>query len=371
MRLHMRRMLILCLAAVLLGLCGCQPKQPKAYSYPKEYNHFCEQKVEGETYLMLDDDYGGDYRIHTISLPVSSMTVFQYGGFRDFSYLGVMSLDEYAAFCSKWELPQEYTDEGFYAVEADYVWGIDPDVRLGGVTVEGGTMTLYRRAHATIGGNPNNRSGYIIVVPTDASVTEVRCEWLYLPDDISTDVTDAKPILYLYPTEETELTVTLGHPEKLSCVYPAYDCGWNVLAKPDGSLTDLATGRSLYALYWEGRNADFKMTDEGFCIAGCDTAAFLEEKLALLGLSEREAEEMIVYWLPQMENSAYNYIRFASAEEIENYMPLDFSVRPDSVIRVNMLWKALDAPVDVKEQKIETPARDGFIAVEWGGVNLK
>lgn len=365
MRLHLKHALILFLAAALLcSLCGCPRNEPS------ELNHICTQKIDGESYLILDGDYGGNYRIHTISLPVSSMTVFQYGGFRDFSYLGVMSLDEYAAFCSKWELPQEYTDEGFYAVEADYVWGIDPDVRLGGVTVEGGTMTLYRRAHATIGGNPNNRSGYIIVVPTDASVTEVRCEWLYLPDDISTDVTDAKPILYLYPTEETELTVTLGCPEKLSCVYPAYNGGWRVLAEPDGTLTDLATGRGLYALYWEGRNADFEMTDEGFCVAGKDTAEFLEEKLSLLGLTEREAEEMIVYWLPQMEQNAYNYIRFASAEEIKNYMPLSFSAQPDSVIRVNMVWKALDAPIEVTEQKIETPARYGFVAVEWGGCDL-
>ena len=185
--------------------------------------------------------------------------------------------------------------------------------------------------------------------------------------------TDApeKPILYLYPAEETELTVTLGHPERLSCVYPAYKDGWDVLAQPDGTLTDLSSGRSLYALYWEGIPGDFEQTDEGFCVAGCDTAAFLEEKLALLGLSEREAEEMIVYWLPQMEDNAYNYIRFASAEEIDNYMPLSFSVQPDSIIRVLMLTKPLDAPVEVTEQVIETPAREGFVAVEWGGVHLK
>lgn len=370
MRFHIRRALILCLAAVLLfGLCGC--RQASHYDYPEKYNHFCAQESDGVTYLMLDGDYGGDYRIQTFSLSDSYTVTLQFGGWKDISYLGVMSLDEYAAFCSKWGLTQDYTAKGYYAVEAGYLWGHEPDVRLGGVRVKGDTMTLYRRAHAKIYGDPNDASGYMIVVPTDASVTEVRYEWLYLPDDISTDLTDAKPLLYLYPTEETELTVTLGHPEKLSCVYPAYDDGWNVLAKPDSTLTDLSTGRNLYALYWEGRNADFEMTDEGFCVAGCDTAAFLEEKLALLGLSEREAEEMIVYWLPQMEDNAYNYIRFASAQEIETYMPLAFSVQPDSVIRVNMIWKALDAPIEVREQEIKTPARNGFVAVEWGGVNLK
>lgn len=376
--MYMKRVMICLLAAVLLcSLCGCRQENPEApesrRSYPAEYNHFCKQEIDGETYLIFDGDYGGDFRIRTVALPdLAYPDSFENEPYTVYSYLGVMSLEEYAAFCSERSLPQDYTDEGYYAVEAGYIFGDTPDVRLGGVTVEGDTMTLYRRVHTEIDGDPNDMTGYVIVVPTDASATYVRTENLYLPDDLSrsVDVTCAKPILYLYPAEDTELTVTLGHPEKLSCVYPAYHDGWNILAEPDGTLTDLATGRSLYALYWEGRNADFEMADEGFCVAGKDTAAFLEDKLALLGLSEREAEEMIVYWLPQMEQNAYNYIRFASAEEIKNYMPLSFSAQPDSVIRVTMVWKALDAPIEVTEQKIETPARYGFVAVEWGGVRL-
>ena len=34
----------------------------------------------------------------------------------------------------------------------------------------------------------------------------------------------------------------------------------------------------------------------------------LEEKLAILGLTERESEEFIVYWLPKLEKNKYNYI---------------------------------------------------------------
>ena len=43
-----------------------------------------------------------------------------------------------------------------------------------------------------------------------------------------------------------------------------------------------------------------------------------EEKLAILGLNEREAEEFIIYWLPKLESNKYNYIRFATEEEIRN-----------------------------------------------------
>ena len=98
---------------------------------------------------------------------------------------------------------------------------------------------------------------------------------------------EMKPIIYLYPEEETEVTVTLGEPQNITCAYPAYGDGWTVVARPDGTLTDLKTGRNLYALYWEGTRAAYGHTDEGFVVRGEDSAAFLEEKLSILGLNER------------------------------------------------------------------------------------
>lgn len=180
-----------------------------------------------------------------------------------------------------------------------------------------------------------------------------------------------KPIIYLYPEKETEVTVKLGHPENVVCSYPKYVDGWNVTAYPGGDLVYNATGRKLYSLYWEGNNKHAVMTNEGFCVKGEDTAEFLEEKLALLGLNEREAEEFIIYWLPIMENNKYNYIRFESIEEINAYMPLDVTPAPDTIIRVNMVFKALEEPVEVKPQEFVTPERIGFTVVEWGGTPLE
>ena len=178
-----------------------------------------------------------------------------------------------------------------------------------------------------------------------------------------------KPIIYLYPEEETELTVTLGKPEELTCTYPSYNDGWHVTAKPDGTLID-ESGRSYYSLYWESKSkTPVKMTD-GFVVRGEDTAKFFEEKLEILGLSEREAQEFIVYWLPQMQNNEYNLIRFATREEIEEIMPLSFSVQPDTVIRVLMEYTPLDEYIDVPEQTLTTPERKGFVAVEWGGTRI-
>jgi len=180
----------------------------------------------------------------------------------------------------------------------------------------------------------------------------------------------AKPIIYLYPEEETKITVKLGYPNNITASYPKYINGWNVLAKPNGDLIDLDTNRKLYALYWEGLNKIEFPTDNGFIVKGEDVTKFLEEKLEILGLNEREAEEFIVYWLPIMEKNEYNYVRFATQDEINENMPIEFSKEPDTLIRVLMVFKALDKPIEIEEQKLEKQVRKGFTAVEWGGVNL-
>ena len=60
-----------------------------------------------------------------------------------------------------------------------------------------------------------------------------------------------KPIIYLYPTKETRLSVKLGNKDNITCSYPNYIDGWNVMAKTNGDLKDLGTGRNLYSLYIE------------------------------------------------------------------------------------------------------------------------
>jgi len=180
----------------------------------------------------------------------------------------------------------------------------------------------------------------------------------------------AKPIIYLYPTAATDVTVTLSHPERLLAQYPAYGDGWRVRAQPDGTLTD-ASGRQFYALYYEAaRSAPAQRTDVGFVVAGADTASFLEDALPQLGLSPREADEFIIYWLPQLQSNPWTYVRFESAGEQASEQALSVSPTPDTVIRVMMDWQRLDAPVQVAPQTLSAPARSGFTVVEWGGTQI-
>ena len=181
-----------------------------------------------------------------------------------------------------------------------------------------------------------------------------------------------KPIIYLYPEKEEEISVKLEIPENISVSYPKYKDEWKVLAKPNGDLIDLKTNKKLYSLYYETKETnDIKVEEDGFIVKGIDTINFLEEKLSILGLNYKEREEFIVYWLPQLEKNKYNYIRFATPEEIEKNMPLNFSKEPDTLIRILMTYKKLDNPIKVKEQKLSSPKREGFTAVEWGGTEIK
>lgn len=199
---------------------------------------------------------------------------------------------------------------------------------------------------------------------------QLREKYNYYDNDWAKDIC-FKPIIYLYPEKQQEIEVTLGAPDKLTCTYPKYKNSWNVLAEPDGTLKDLTTGKSLYSLYYESKNiVDFKQTEDGFVVKGEDAAEFLEEKLAILGLNYKEAEEFILYWLPKLEANKYNYIRFATENEINKNMPLSVSGNPDTVIRVLMEMKALDAPISVKEQVLTPKTRSGFTVVEWGGTFL-
>ena len=181
-----------------------------------------------------------------------------------------------------------------------------------------------------------------------------------------------KPIIYLYPQKTTMVTVQMGRPENLTYTYPVYQNEWLVKAMPDGTLTDPQTKRTYYALYWEGKaKREKQKLTEGFVVSAEETIPFLEEKLKMLGLTEREANEFIVYWLPKLGEYKYNFIRFQTQTEQNENMPLNVTPEPNTVIRVMMEYRGLNKPISVFEQQLEqAPARKGFTLVEWGGTPI-
>lgn len=178
----------------------------------------------------------------------------------------------------------------------------------------------------------------------------------------------AKPVLYLSPETETEIHVSFAHPERLTVVYPDYpETGWSVTASPAGTLYD-ASGRSYYALYWEESGVIPVDWERGFCVSRENLTEFLETTLADIGLSEREANEFIIYWLPVLQKNEYNLIWFELTESRQAMNGLYITPAPDSLLRIAMHVKAADGLVETRGQKFRRFERTGFTAVEWGGV---
>ena len=180
---------------------------------------------------------------------------------------------------------------------------------------------------------------------------------------------DAKPVIYLYPEQETTVSVSLDYAGTLTATYPAYEDGWTVTAEPDGTLYD-ENGDEYSYLLWEGENNTDYDFSKGFCVAGADTADFLRKKLAEIGLTPREYNEFIVYWLPKMQDNPYNLISFQS-ERYTDIAKLDIDPTPDSVLRVFMAWKPLGRPQTIEPQTFTSFASDGLTVVEWGGCEVK
>ena len=164
------------------------------------------------------------------------------------------------------------------------------------------------------------------------------------------EVSDEKPVIYLYPEQETDVRVTLDLAGELTCAYPAYGDGWSVRAAPDGTLTD-ESGQTYRYLYWEGTSGTDYDFSTGFCVSGEDTAAFLEDALARLGLTRAEANEFIIYWLPQMQDNAYNLISFQQ-DVYTDSAKLTVDPVPDTLLRVFMAWQPSEKFVDLPAQEL-------------------
>lgn len=188
---------------------------------------------------------------------------------------------------------------------------------------------------------------------------------------IQSEGEDLKPVIYLYPTEDnTEISVSLNYNGNLVELIPEFNAEdtWNVTANRDGQIT--FEGQTYDYLFWEGDPAYSYDFFSGFCIRGADTEMFLREKLPLLGLNESETEEFIEFWVPMMEGNEFNMISFQGNNYDKN-AKLTINPQPDNIIRVFMAWYPTERYIKINPQYIETPSRDGFTVVEWGGNKVK
>ena len=177
-----------------------------------------------------------------------------------------------------------------------------------------------------------------------------------------------KPVIYLYPEEELDISVLIEPEDILTTSYPQYDNGWTINAWPNGDIHDI-DGKKYAYLYWEGDIELLNKFEDGFIVNRNDITNFLESKLEILGLNYREKNDFISYWLPSLEEHEYSKIRFYT-EEINELVKLKITPEPQTLIRVYMVFEEASGSEQIRKQILEPVKRQGYTVVEWGGAEI-
>lgn len=179
-----------------------------------------------------------------------------------------------------------------------------------------------------------------------------------------------KPVIYLYPEKDTEVSVKVGADiTKSEPLYP--QSGWAVLAHPSGQLE--YQGKTYPNLFWEGTGKGFypNLTDYGFVVAQKDLIYTLKSQLKSLGLNTQESADFMEFWTEKLPVSPYVRLTWLGTTQMNELAPLSVTPRPDTTIRIFLDFSGLDKPINLISQKLSAPPRRGFTLVEWGGLLIK
>jgi hypothetical protein len=176
-----------------------------------------------------------------------------------------------------------------------------------------------------------------------------------------------KPVIYLYPTQAQQVSVKVNN-ITFSKTVPAYGNGWTVWANPNGSLKNLADGKTYPYLFWEGQSSAQVSMGTGWTLAKKDIAVELPKALAGMGLSTKESADFMEFWLPKLQavKSPYVEFNFQGTTAMNEVAPLNIAPAPDSLLRVFMYYQGVSTP-GLSMPSYTAPARTGFSVVEWGG----
>ena len=180
-----------------------------------------------------------------------------------------------------------------------------------------------------------------------------------------------KPVLYLYPEEITdvEIKLTLKN-SKFTCIYPKFNKSentWKVKAFPNGEIS--ISDKKYPYLFWEADSYDAQDLSKGFVVKAENAQEFLEEKLKMFGLNDKEACDFITFWLPVLIKNKLSLCSFQTQKFFDSIV-YDITPKPKTVLRVFLSIKKLNEEIKIEEQEIKEVKREGFTIVEWGGSEI-
>jgi len=178
-----------------------------------------------------------------------------------------------------------------------------------------------------------------------------------------------KPAIYLYPERKTEINVSVFPQGEMFLTIPPYPkTGWDVVAESNGDIY-YQNNRYDY-LYYEAGIPDqlIQKPDQGYVIAYDERAQFLQDLVTKLGLNAKETKQFVEYWAPILPKSPYYFVGIVPQSTLHEISPVLISPKPKNLIRVTLYFQALKEKERVSPPVILPVQRDGFTAVEWGGI---
>jgi len=191
---------------------------------------------------------------------------------------------------------------------------------------------------------------------------------LYMRDDMIIRGGCAKPVIYLYPTAPTSVSVKIGAQVINSA--PAYGDGWyNVMAYPDGSLK--YNGKIYDNLFWDGYgNGAYPDITSGTIVKTPNADKTVRIQLAQQGLNAQEISDFMNFWQPKLNSITQPYTRLSwlSTSQMNSLAPLNIKPAPQTIRRVFLDFEGLSRPYKLSPQTLSSFDRNGFTVVEWGGL---
>ncbi len=173
------------------------------------------------------------------------------------------------------------------------------------------------------------------------------------------------PNLYLYPTTTMDMSVSVGVPSGgyITDSQPPYQAGWQVHARPDGTIN------GVYGyLFYEAMVSVPLNRETGWVLRGEKLEAELRTLLAELGFEGREIDDFVNHWVPILEGSAWYAVYPQNAEAVTT---LTITPSPDSILRAILLIRPLDHRITIPTPpNCDAFVREGFTVVEWGVIVL-
>ena len=213
------------------------------------------------------------------------------------------------------------------------------------------------------------RTGVCLILAGAVLSTTTGCHKSGSSNPVSprdTGIVAYKPNIYIHPATRQEVRVQLSFPlgGELILSSPPYATGWDVTIDPDGTID-----KTYQFLFYEARTPDAYQYSSGWAVARDSLNSFFVRTLGTAGFSQHEIADFLEYWIPRLQGSEYYRIFPQQNSQINKIITVDIAPRPSGFLRLFFVFQGTSGPPQpLVAPQLSTITRNGYFAVEWGGL---